>query len=165
MLVPERRLEDPYQKFTFSPQLSRTLQMLSQYEERPVEVLAEELLAFAVEQKQAAQVNWRCWNTLSHRQKEVVVLVSRGCTDPEIARKLVIFGGNRQDARAQYPAQVQPAQARAAAHGADQLGFQGLELPALRGPQGAWCVVCPPGWDGLPIAYLKKRESAHPRSF
>jgi DNA-binding NarL/FixJ family response regulator len=90
MFVPERRLEDPRQKFTFSPQLSRTLQMLSQYEERPVEVLAEELLAFAVEQKQAAQVNWRCWNTLSHRQKEVVVLVSRGCTNQEIARKLVI---------------------------------------------------------------------------
>ena len=86
----ERRMEDLCRKFTFSQQLSRSLQMLSQSEARPVEVLAEELLAYAVEQKQAAQRYWRCWNTLSRRQKEVVVLISRGYSNQEIARALVI---------------------------------------------------------------------------
>ena len=55
-----------------------------------MEVLAEELLAYAVEQKQAAQRYWRCWNTLSRRQKEVVVLISRGYSNQEIGRALVI---------------------------------------------------------------------------
>ena len=91
---PERRMEDLCRKFTFSQQLSRSLQMLSQSEARPVEALAEELLAYAVEQKQAAQRYWRCWNNLSRRQKEVVVLISRGYSNHEIARALVIERDN-----------------------------------------------------------------------
>jgi DNA-binding CsgD family transcriptional regulator len=89
-IFPERRTDDLRRKFTFSQPLSRSLQMLSQSEARPVEVLAEELLAYAVEQKQAAQRYWRCWNSLSRRQKEVVVLISRGYSNYEIARSLVI---------------------------------------------------------------------------
>ncbi len=88
--ISARRMLNLRRKFTFSLKLSHSLQLLSEHEERPVQELAEELLTFAVEQKQAANVYWQCWNTLTPRQQEVTVLLSRGYSNHEIAAALVI---------------------------------------------------------------------------
>ena len=88
--ISARRMLNLRRKFTFSLEVSLGLQLLAEHERRPVQEIAEELLGFAVEQKEAANVYWHCWKRLTPRQQEITVLLSRGYSNQEIARALVI---------------------------------------------------------------------------
>ena len=69
------------------PTLSE-LQNLAEQENRPKEVVAADLLAFALVQRGAAEAKLRQWQELSPREREVTALVCLSYTNREIATRL-----------------------------------------------------------------------------
>lgn len=66
------------------------LQNLAEQENRPKEVVAADLLAFALVQRGAAETNLRRWQELSPREREVTALLCLYYTNSQIARRLSI---------------------------------------------------------------------------
>ena len=69
------------------PTLSE-LQNLAEQENRPKELVAADLLAFALVQRGAAETKLRCWQELSPREREVTALVCLNYTNRQIATRL-----------------------------------------------------------------------------
>lgn len=70
--------------------LGRQLFDLAQRERRPLEVVAADLLAIALERRRAAEINLQRWEALSAREQQVTALVCLGHTNAAIAERLVI---------------------------------------------------------------------------
>jgi DNA-binding CsgD family transcriptional regulator len=66
------------------------LQNLAELENRPKEVVAADLLAFALVQRGAAETKLRRWQELSPREREVTALVCLGYANRQIATRLSI---------------------------------------------------------------------------
>jgi len=66
------------------------LQNLAEQENRPKEVVAADLLAFALVQRGAAETKLRRWQELSPREREVTALVCLGYANRQIAARLSI---------------------------------------------------------------------------
>ena len=66
------------------------LQNLAEQENRPKEVVAADLLAFALVQRGAAETKLRRWQELSPREREVTALLCLYYTNSQIARRLSI---------------------------------------------------------------------------
>lgn len=64
------------------------LQNLAELENRPKEVVAADLLTFALVQRGAAETKLRCWQELSPREREVTALVCLNYTNRQIATRL-----------------------------------------------------------------------------
>ena len=64
------------------------LQNLAEQENRPKELLAADLLAFALVQRGAAETKLRRWQELSPREREVTALVCLNYTNRQIATRL-----------------------------------------------------------------------------
>lgn len=63
---------------------------IADQEQRPADEVVSDLLAFALRHRRAAEENLACWSTLSPREQQVASLVAEGCTNQEIADRLVI---------------------------------------------------------------------------
>jgi DNA-binding CsgD family transcriptional regulator len=66
------------------------LQNLAEQENRPKEVVAADLLAFALVQRGAAETKLRRWQELSPREREVTALLCLYYTNSQIASRLSI---------------------------------------------------------------------------
>jgi len=66
------------------------LQNLAEQENRPKEVVAADLLAFALVQRGAAETKLRLWQELSPREREVTALVCLDYTNRQIATRLAL---------------------------------------------------------------------------
>ena len=66
------------------------LQNLAEQENRPKEVVAADLLAFALVQRGAAETKLRRWQELSPREREVTALLCLYYTNSQIAGRLAI---------------------------------------------------------------------------
>lgn len=66
------------------------LQNLAEQEKRPKEVVAADLLAFALVQRGAAETKLRRWQELSPREREVTALMCLNYTNRQIATRLSI---------------------------------------------------------------------------
>jgi DNA-binding CsgD family transcriptional regulator len=71
------------------PTLSE-LQNLAEQENRPKEVVAADLLAFALVQRGAAETKLRRWQELSPREREVTALLCLYYTNSQIANRLSV---------------------------------------------------------------------------
>ena len=67
-----------------------SLRDLSEREQRPPEDLAQDLLAFALEERRHADENLRRWQDLSPREQQVAALACLNYTNRQIAALLVI---------------------------------------------------------------------------
>jgi DNA-binding NarL/FixJ family response regulator len=70
--------------------MSAWLHELSASENRPAYELAEQMLTYALIQRQRADENLRIWKDLSPREREVAALVTLGYTNREMAARLVV---------------------------------------------------------------------------
>jgi DNA-binding CsgD family transcriptional regulator len=70
--------------------LGRQLFDLAQRERRPLDVVAADLLAIALERRRAAEINLQRWEALSAREQQVTALVCLNHTNATIAERLVI---------------------------------------------------------------------------
>ncbi len=66
------------------------LQDLAEQENRPKEVLAADLLTFALVQRGAAETKLRLWQELSPREREVTALACLDYTNRQIATRLAL---------------------------------------------------------------------------
>ncbi len=66
------------------------LQNLAEQENRPKEVVAADLLSFALVQRGAAETKLRLWQELSPREREVTALICLGYTNNQIATRLAL---------------------------------------------------------------------------
>lgn len=66
------------------------LQNLAEQENRPKEVVAADLLSFALVQRGAAETKLRLWQELSPREREVTALACLGYTNRQIATRLAL---------------------------------------------------------------------------
>jgi DNA-binding CsgD family transcriptional regulator len=66
------------------------LQNLAEQENRPKELIAADLLAFALVQRGAAETKLRRWQELSPREREVTALLCLYYTNSQIASRLAI---------------------------------------------------------------------------
>ncbi len=66
------------------------LQNLAEQENRSKEVVAADLLTFALVQRGAAETKLRLWQELSPREREVTALVCLGYTNRQIATRLAL---------------------------------------------------------------------------
>jgi DNA-binding NarL/FixJ family response regulator len=76
--------------FQLDQALARSLQELSEQEQRPPEAVAADLLSFALEQRQAADENLARWRSLTPREQQVAALACLDYTNRQIAARLVI---------------------------------------------------------------------------
>ena len=87
--IRSRRSTD---KLTFDVDLDLrdSLQHLAKRQQRSEDEIAAELLSFALAQRNAAEVHLALWRDLSPREQQVVALICLGCTNRQIANRLVI---------------------------------------------------------------------------
>jgi DNA-binding CsgD family transcriptional regulator len=76
--------------FEVEPDLIQSLHELAEKEERPQEEIAADLLAFAVAQRDEAEVNLQRWRALTPRERQITALVCLNYTNREIAAHLTI---------------------------------------------------------------------------
>lgn len=76
--------------FQFDTELTRSLEEMAIREQRPVDEMAANLMAYAVVEHDNDQVYLKRWNELSPREQEVAALVCLGYTNSEIGRRLFI---------------------------------------------------------------------------
>jgi DNA-binding CsgD family transcriptional regulator len=70
--------------------LMQSLQDLAEHDRRSQDVIAAELLSFALAQRNAAEFHLERWRSLSPREQQVAALICLGYTNREIADRLVI---------------------------------------------------------------------------
>jgi DNA-binding CsgD family transcriptional regulator len=78
------------EELRFDQEILGALQDLAERERRPTDEVAEDLLYFALAQREAADENLRCWRMLTPREQEVTALVCLGYTNRRIASCLTI---------------------------------------------------------------------------
>lgn len=76
--------------FEFDDDLVLALRALAERSQRSEQEMAEELLALAIAQRDAAEAQLLRWRALSPREQQVVALVCLGYTNEQIARRLTI---------------------------------------------------------------------------
>ncbi|HEY5731792.1 MAG TPA: LuxR C-terminal-related transcriptional regulator [Anaerolineales bacterium] len=77
-------------KYEVSESMQMTLTTLAQHEGRPEDELIQNLLAAGLTHYYETEELWKQWESLSPREKEVTALACLGCTNKEIAKKLII---------------------------------------------------------------------------
>lgn len=70
--------------------MMQSLQDLAEHDRRSQDVIAAELLSFALAQRNAAELHLERWRSLSPREQQVAALICLGYTNREIADRLVI---------------------------------------------------------------------------
>ncbi len=70
--------------------LMETLSNIAVQENRPQEQVATDLLVRAMAQRQAAELYWNDWESLSPREKQVTALVCLNYTNRQVAARLGI---------------------------------------------------------------------------
>lgn len=76
--------------FHFDTELVHSLRLLAEYEQRPEDELAAELLSFALVQRGMVEDNLRRWQELSFREQQVAALVCLDYTNRQMAACLNI---------------------------------------------------------------------------
>lgn len=76
--------------FTLDVDTLRSLQDLAEIERRTPEEIANQILEDALRGHQAQEENWKRWQTLTPREKEIAALVCLNYTTRQIAAKLHI---------------------------------------------------------------------------
>ncbi len=76
--------------YEFSESLHTTLSTLAEFEHKPEETFAEDLLASSLDFYYAQDAFWECWNSLSPREKDVTALTCLGYTNRQMAVVLSI---------------------------------------------------------------------------
>jgi DNA-binding CsgD family transcriptional regulator len=72
------------------PHLLSSLERLAEQEQRPVEAVIEELLYFALDEHNASAEKLAIWQQLTRREQETAAFACLGCTNQEIAGRMVI---------------------------------------------------------------------------
>lgn len=80
----------PKQTYHFEGQVAGLLEALAQRERRPVDEIATEMLAFALEKCSATEINLRYWEDLSQREQQITALVCLNYSNYQIASRLLI---------------------------------------------------------------------------
>jgi DNA-binding CsgD family transcriptional regulator len=80
----------PKRLYRFEDDLAWLLQSMAEFEQRPEEQVAAELLAFAIDYRQKSANNLVNWERLTRREQQVVVLVCLKSSNVEIAERLQI---------------------------------------------------------------------------
>lgn len=70
--------------------IGRSLQLLAEREQRPVEEVAADLLAGAVAQRQQAETILARWHELTPREQQVTALICLNLTNSQIAERLIV---------------------------------------------------------------------------
>lgn len=76
-------------KFHPDMKLARRLQVMAEYEGRPAEQLAEDLILYAFEHRAEAEEKLRPWRELTPREREVVALVCQGLGSKPISNRQI----------------------------------------------------------------------------
>lgn len=76
--------------FDLDATMLKEVRAIAEQEQRPADEVVSDLLAFALRHRRAAEENLARWSTLSPREQQVASLVAEGCTNREIAERLVI---------------------------------------------------------------------------
>ncbi len=87
LLAPEP--PDP-RRYAFDDRLLETLHSLAEQEHCSTEELAANLLEAALARRQALDGNRQRWERLSGREQQVTALACLGCTNRQIAARLVL---------------------------------------------------------------------------
>ena len=74
--------------FSFDQELVQSLQFLAEQENRPAEQVAADLLAHALEQRQASAYYLQRWGALTRREQQVAALICQDYTNRQIAAQL-----------------------------------------------------------------------------
>jgi len=77
-------------RYAFDDTLLETLHSLAEQEQCSTEELAAGLLEAALARRQALDGNQQRWETLTGREQEVAALACLGCTNRQIAARLVL---------------------------------------------------------------------------
>lgn len=80
----------PKRLYRFEDDLAWLLQSMAEFEQRPEEQVAAELLAFAIDYRQKNANNLVNWERLTRREQQVAVLVCLKSSNVEIAERLQI---------------------------------------------------------------------------
>jgi DNA-binding CsgD family transcriptional regulator len=80
----------PKRVYHFDDDLAWSLQSMAEYEQRPEEEVAAELLAFAITYRMEAEHKLANWERLTRREKQVTALVCLKYSNTEIAERLQI---------------------------------------------------------------------------
>ncbi len=80
----------PHGNIALNPKILRTLEEYARREQRTPEDLAKELVAIAIREQQAQEDNWRRWEKLSPREKQVTALICLNYSSRQIAAHLHI---------------------------------------------------------------------------
>lgn len=83
-------LLSPSQYLKLDENLQQALARLAEEAEQSQQELGQRMLRFALKHRRAADRNLEIWQSLTPREREVTALTCLGCTNREIARKLVI---------------------------------------------------------------------------
>lgn len=78
------------QGIRLDPHLLSSLKQLADQEQRPIETIIEELLYFALDEHNASAEKLAMWQDLTPREQEAAAFACLGCTNKEIAKKMVI---------------------------------------------------------------------------
>jgi DNA-binding CsgD family transcriptional regulator len=78
------------QTYRFDETLVLALRTLAKRQQRPEEEVAAELLGFALEQRQTADLYLRYWQSLTPREQEVAALACRSYTNQQVSKLLTI---------------------------------------------------------------------------
>jgi DNA-binding CsgD family transcriptional regulator len=82
-------LQQP-RSFNLEAAMLNEVNTIADQEQRSVDEVVSDLLAFALRHRRAAEENLARWSTLTPREQQVASLVAEGCTNQEIADRLVI---------------------------------------------------------------------------
>jgi len=80
----------PRQTYHFEGQLAGLLEALAERERCPVDEIATEMLAFALEKCDATEINLQRWQELSRREQQITALVCLNYSNHQIADRLLI---------------------------------------------------------------------------
>ncbi len=72
------------------PELFSAIQEIAAQDNSPVGAVINDLLHFALDERQSAKASLEVWQKLTPREKEVAALVWFGLTNPQIAARMVI---------------------------------------------------------------------------
>jgi DNA-binding CsgD family transcriptional regulator len=73
-----------------NPGLLSSLEQLALREQKPIEAIIEELLCFALDEHNASAEKLTMWQNLTPREQETAAFICLGCTNQEIAERMVI---------------------------------------------------------------------------
>ena len=84
------RAQPKRRRYSVDGELLQSLQNLAEQEQCSEEELAADLLNAALARRQAGALNLRLWKKLSFREQQVAALACLGCTNRQIAARLVL---------------------------------------------------------------------------